>query len=169
MEGCDDALSGGGGGGHDSQTRLWVRKTGEAARDALLWLVRACGGAAALEQLRTAAAHFKEVLRVLDTAAEGGAVLMADGQPITPASAASPVSAAPAAAAAAAAASAPSAPDIVATACAACGAANAALKCGGCLGARYCGADCQKRDWPAHKAACKQRRQQAVVKKEQSA
>ena len=44
-------------------------------------------------------------------------------------------------------------------ACAACGAADAPLLCGGCRGARYCGVECQRRDWRAHKAACRQRPQ----------
>jgi hypothetical protein len=27
--------------------------------------------------------------------------------------------------------------------------------CTGCRVVRYCGAECQKQDWPAHKAACR--------------
>ena len=29
-------------------------------------------------------------------------------------------------------------------------------RCGGCRLVRYCGAACQKADWPAHKAACRE-------------
>lgn len=39
--------------------------------------------------------------------------------------------------------------------CAGCHAATARYACGGCLGnARYCGARCQRRHWPAHERAC---------------
>ena len=65
-----------------------------------------------------------------------------DGEPGLPAETAS----------ASASASASAAPIV----CAACGAAGARLKCGGCRRAHYCDAACQKRDWRAHKAACKQ-------------
>jgi hypothetical protein len=36
-----------------------------------------------------------------------------------------------------------------------CDVAIALERCSGCLSARYCGTDCQKKGWPAHKAACK--------------
>ena len=152
LAGCDDALlqarsqsgaggrrsggSGGGGGGNDDgETEgAWVMKAGQAVRDLLLQLARA-GGSRALEELRAAAAagSFNEVARALSAAeAEAAAA---------PAAPASPSTAAPA------------------RVCAACGAAGAALVCSGCRGVRYCGAECQKRDWGAHKAACRARRQ----------
>jgi hypothetical protein len=36
--------------------------------------------------------------------------------------------------------------------------AVAAFKCAACSSASYCGKECQKLDWPAHKAACKRKR-----------
>ena len=40
--------------------------------------------------------------------------------------------------------------------CAACSASiDVPLKCGGCFASWYCDDECQKADWPAHKADCK--------------
>ena len=114
-----------------------MQKAAAAARDALPLVARA-GGAAALREMRATAAPFKEVLRVLET------VVVEEGS----AAAAAPASSSPAG----------TAPAVPGTACAACGASGARLTCGGCRGVRYCGAECQKRDWRAHKAACKQQR-----------
>ena len=147
--------------------------------ETLLLVVRP-GGARALQGLRAAATAggFEEVLRVLAAGEAGQAPTQAAAPPGPLAAAGAPAAApersvqagAPAGAAAAAAppqtgAAAPAAsarPEAVAGArgaCAACGAADAPLMCAGCRGARYCGRECQKRDWRAHKAACKQRRQ----------
>mmetsp|Transcript_22274 Transcript_22274/g.56039 ORF Transcript_22274/g.56039 Transcript_22274/m.56039 type:complete len:128 (+) Transcript_22274:564-947(+) len=38
--------------------------------------------------------------------------------------------------------------------CAGCGAAMAKLVCSRCREVNYCGAACQRRDWPRHKADC---------------
>ena len=133
-----------------------ARNLGDAVRLALLQLARA-GGAGALEELRSAAAagSFKEVTRALDAAAEAEEDALPSAvmdslllvAPRAPAPAA-PAAAKPEREAAAAAET--------AVACAACGAAGAPLMCGACRGVRYCGPECQKRDWRAHKAACKQ-------------
>ena len=47
-------------------------------------------------------------------------------------------------------------------ACGGCG-GDAFFRCRGCLRAFYCGPDCQKRDWPAHKAPCKAARSALAV------
>ena len=41
----------------------------------------------------------------------------------------------------------------VQTACAVCGSAGR-FRCGGCRTVRYCSSDCQRVDWPAHRALC---------------
>ena len=155
LAGCDDALrqanalrSGGGGsnsGFGNPGVATWVKTAGKNAHEALLAIAQS-GGAAALEELRSAAAPFPAVLRALE------AVVVEEGSAAAAAStAAAAAASSPSSAAAAAGEAAP-------PACAACGAAAAPLRCGGCRRARYCGAECQKRDWRAHKAACKQQR-----------
>ena len=186
LEGCDDFLlharllhdshSGGGGGGSGGdgggQAAAWVRKGGKAVEQTLLQAARA-GGARALEELRVAATagSFTEVLRVLGAveeeavqqpwspaAAPGGAPSAAPTPSAAPERA--PQAAAAALAAEPAVADAPPRREAGAAraACAAGGAANAPLKCGACGAVRYCGAECQRRDWGAHKTACKQLR-----------
>ena len=172
LAGCDDALrqaralgggrsDGGGGGGGDSAA-VWMRRAGDTAQQALLVIARS----RSLEALRTAAAgrSFKEVARVLAAAGEE----QAQEQAATAvASTSAPAAAAVVAAAAVPASAAPEAPvgsKAAARACSACGAAGAPLTCGGCRDARYCGAECQRRDWRAHKATCKQQRRQQMAK-----
>ncbi len=46
-------------------------------------------------------------------------------------------------------------PKLPASQCASCGASGATKRCSACLGPAYCGPDCQKAHWKAHKAACK--------------
>ena len=165
LAGCNDTLrqaraarnSGGGGGGGGNQEAAFMLRAADAVRDTLLQVARA-GGAEALEELCAAeavAGPFEEVARVLEEAAE-------EGEAREPGAAAAEAAAALAAPAPAK-PEAPAGPEATARACAACGAAGAPLTCAGCRGARYCGAECQRRDWRAHKAACKQRRQEMAA------
>ena len=144
--GSGDGADGSSGGG-DSEA-AWLRRAAASARRALRQLVR-LDGAVTVGQLRSAAAAAgrQEILRALDGDDDADED-EARGQ----------------AAAATANAAAPAGSGSMArTACAACGAADAPLRCSACRGARYCGAECQKRDWRAHKAACKQRRQEMAA------
>ena len=141
-----------------------MRRAAVCAHDTLLQLARA-RDSGALKELRAATAvagPLPEVARVLaEVEASGQGVAepgsAATGSPARVAAAAAAPAAVAAAAMAAAVAPAPTAAP--ARVCAACGAAGAALVCSGCRGVRYCGAECQKRDWGAHKAACRLQRQ----------
>ena len=169
LEGCDSALRQassqrrGGGSGDDGSKAAWVSRAGEAAKQALLVLAR-CGGAAVLEELRAAATagSFQAVLCALNGGdKEEVGEEEARGQAAAAAAAPAGTAAPRATVAATASVAASAGPEAAATtACAACSAADAPLMCAGCRGARYCGPECQKRDWRVHKAACKQRRQQ---------
>ena len=187
LAGCDDALrrargdlgdSGADGDGidaGDTDEEMWARIAGLAVEDVLQQLARAVGGSGAgLEALRSAAAaSFPEVSRVLEAAAgeeqgRGPAAAAVTSSSAAAVAVAAALAAAPAAAATTAAApEAPSGAEAAARACVACGAADAPLKCGGCRVARYCGAECQKRDWRAHKAACKQQQHQQQQEQQQ--
>ena len=165
---------GGGGSGTDGRSEAaWMEDAAATAQRAMVQVVRV-GGAAALEELRAAATagSFKEVLRVLGAVEEeavqqpwrpAAAPTGAPAAAPTPLAAPERVPQAGAPAAEPAVADAPprrkAGAGAARGACAACGAADAPLMCAGCRGARYCGLECQKRDWRAHKAACKQRRQ----------
>ena len=148
LAGCEDWLrkaralraDEGYGPGADSLAVL-IRSASEDALG-LLSQMRRCGGAGALEALRSAAAaSFPEVARAL-------------GAPEAAATSSKTAAAAPAGATEAGPVT------TVARVCAACGAADAPLTCGACRDAHYCSAACQKRDWRAHKAACKQRQRE---------
>ena len=153
LAGCDAALrqeralrADEGRSGRDEDPAVWTRRAGEWTRVLLQQMVGGAGpalgglfGFGVCEELRAAAAPFLEVARALG-APEG-----------------------PAAAGAAAAAAAEAGPAATTHVCAACGAADATLRCGGCRAARYCDAECQKRDWRAHKAACRQRQQEIAA------
>ena len=167
MEGCNDLLlqecllaSGGGGGddggggGGDDQAE-WGPCSGDRVAWEMLVALAGCIGAAALADLRAAAAagSFEEVALVLDAIE---AVKADEQQQEAPGRAAAPISAG-------AAVGAVVGDPGTARACAACGAAGAPLMCSGCLAASYCGAECQRRDWRAHKAACKQRQQEMAA------
>ena len=153
--------------GHDETRAVWTRDAGVVATGfftfAAMWERSDGGDAGALEALRSAAAaSFPEVARVLDSleGAEEGEAGAAPAIAALALPAADPASPAMAAAAAASAGVGVEASPVTTAArvCAACGSADPPLMCGGCRGAPYCSAACQKRDWRAHKAACKQRR-----------
>ena len=156
--------AGGGGGGNPT---AWVCSTGGAVHGTLMAIIR-YGGAAALEELRATAAagSFSELETMLAAIqhARGVSAEALDGATAAGGSDSGSTSGSRSsgAAAAAGAASQPAAAGLrmVSACCAACGASDAPLMCAGCQGARYCGAECQKRDWRAHKAACTQRQQQ---------
>lgn len=38
--------------------------------------------------------------------------------------------------------------------------------CGRCQVARYCGSQCQQRDWPAHKKQCRERKRVLALESE---
>lgn len=38
--------------------------------------------------------------------------------------------------------------------------------CGRCQVARYCGSQCQQRDWPAHKKQCRERKRALALESE---
>ena len=118
-----------------------MRKAADAAHLALLTLTN-LGREETIAELHAAAAagSFPEVARVLGV----------------PETAVAPASAASASAAAEA------GPSTMERACGACGAVDPPLRCSACRGARYCSAECQKRDWRAHKAACKQRQREMM-------
>ncbi|PNW79834.1 hypothetical protein CHLRE_08g368550v5 [Chlamydomonas reinhardtii] len=74
---------------------------------------------------------------------------------------------------AAAFAAATAAPAAEKRACAVCSAEQQAdgkslMLCAACKGVRYCGIDCQKADWPSHKAACKELRKRGAAQQAQS-
>ena len=133
--------------GCDDKAEAW-RLAGESARAALLAVARH-GGAAALTAAvmeGAAAAHgaLGEVARCLRE--EG---LLPPGEGEVAAATPTPPEPAPSVSMAPAAAAAP-------LRCAVCGASSGELLlCSGCHGVRYCGRDCQKADWRAHKAACR--------------
>ncbi len=54
-------------------------------------------------------------------------------------------------------------PRLPAAGCARCGITAAGKRCGACGGAAYCGAECQRAHWAAHKAACRAARKVAAV------
>ena len=122
----------------DDNEEAW-RLAGESARQVLLAVAR-CGGAAALSaEVQRAGARGRPLGEVAHCLREEGLLLLPhEGEGV-----AAPVSTASAA---------PAAP----LCCNVCGASGGDLQmCAGCRSAIYCGRDCQKADWRAHKAACR--------------
>lgn len=103
--------------------------------------------------LRDVIQHFVEASLAADASARSGEV---PGGAAAAAAAAGPSGATPASS------SASQAPPP--RRCAHCGTAEGKLlKCRGCRVAYFCSDDCQKANWPAHKAACKQAQRQRVA------